>query len=424
MIDILTIFVQSYSIIVMIIIMSYTVRHFYFTFNRTFMKQRLSYEDIHDSESQKISVFVAMHNEEKVAKTVLECLLKSAENNPKIEVIAINDHSIDKTEEILNDFIREHPQIKAIHRKDPLLPRGKPNGLNDALKIASGDIIIVFDADHIPPKGIVENLATAFHDPEVVAVMGRVVPYNAEKNLVTSLITIERSAGYQIDQQARYNLNLMPQYGGTVAGFRKEVIVKMGGFDPRILAEDTDLSIKTYMRGWKIMYNARSECFEEAPEVWRIRSLQIMRWARGHNLIMIQQMKNLLQSRFLSPWQKIDGALLLMIYMLPFLLVLAFCSSLFLLFFGNSKLAIMLQLSTFTTIFHGFGNFAPFFQASCSLMLDGDIKKARLIPLMAVSFFFSMIYCTMGFCKAVADFFTNRTPEWLKTVRFRQQGAS
>ena len=43
---------------------------------------------------------------------------------------------------------------------------------------------------------------------------------NAATNLLTGLLDLERSAGYQVDQQARMNRNLVPQYGGTVGGIR------------------------------------------------------------------------------------------------------------------------------------------------------------------------------------------------------------
>ena len=68
--------------------------------------------------------------------------------------------------------------------------------------------------------GLLKQLVAPFFDPEVGAVMGRVVPVNSGANLLTRLLDLERSGGYQVDQQARMNMNLMPQYGGTVGGVR------------------------------------------------------------------------------------------------------------------------------------------------------------------------------------------------------------
>ena len=68
------------------------------------------------------------------------------------------------------------------------------------MELATGEIIIVFDADYRPARDMLKQLAIAFEDPEVGAVMGRVIPYNTNKNLLTSLINLECSGGYQVDQ--------------------------------------------------------------------------------------------------------------------------------------------------------------------------------------------------------------------------------
>ncbi len=143
------------------------------------------------------------------------------------------------------------------------------------MELATGEIIIVFDADYRPARDMLKQLAIAFEDPEVGAVMGRVIPYNTNKNLLTRLINLERSGGYQVDQQARYNLRTIPQYGGTVGGFRKDVMLDMGGFNPLVLAEDTELTYRLYTHGWKVVYANSAECYEEAPETWEVRGRQI-----------------------------------------------------------------------------------------------------------------------------------------------------
>lgn len=91
---------------------------------------------------------------------------------------------------------------------------------------------------------MLKQIALGFEDPQVGAVMGRVIPYNTNTNMLTRLINLERSGGYQVDQQARYNLKTIPQYGGTVGGFRKDFLLETGGFNPKVLAEDTELTYR------------------------------------------------------------------------------------------------------------------------------------------------------------------------------------
>ena len=87
---------------------------------------------------------------------------------------------------------------------------------------------MVFDADYIPGPRLLKQLVAPFFDAEVGAVMGRVVPLNVGESLLTRLLDLERAGGYQVDQQARMNLRLIPQYGGTVGGVRR-VALRAGG---------------------------------------------------------------------------------------------------------------------------------------------------------------------------------------------------
>ncbi len=97
------------------------------------------------------------------------------------------------------------------------------------------EVVLIFDADYIPGKALIRQLVAPFFDPEVGAVMGRVVPLNVGKKCLTRLLDLERSGGYQVDQQARMNLHMVPQYGGTVAGVRKSALDEIGGWNENAL---------------------------------------------------------------------------------------------------------------------------------------------------------------------------------------------
>ena len=239
MVDNIVCILHMFFIFVVVVMLTYAVRHFIFTFNRLYCRQKFYYQDIVDSDLPKVTVLIPMHNEEQVVTGVLDALLACDYPAEKLEIKPVNDHSEDKTKEILDEYHIKHPNIVPLHREKDEQTKGKPAALNDAMKTATGDIIIVFDADYLPGKGLIKVLATAFADPEVGAVMGRVTPVNTKVNLMTRLLELERSGGYQVDQQARYNLDLLPQYGGTVGGYRKDLLLATGGFNTKILAEDT-----------------------------------------------------------------------------------------------------------------------------------------------------------------------------------------
>ena len=132
--------------------------------------------------------------------------------------------------------------------------------------------------------------------PEVGAVMGRVVPHNVNSSLLTRLLDLERSGGYQINQQARYNLGLIPQFGGTVGSVRRTALESVGGWNSFTLTEDTDLTLQMVIKGWKIAYVNRAECYEEVVETWQARKGQIDRWAIGHTDCFHRYLGQLLRS--------------------------------------------------------------------------------------------------------------------------------
>ncbi|MGN0380157.1 MAG: glycosyltransferase [Butyrivibrio sp.] len=409
---------KGYFIACIVIVVLYAIRHYIFSYNRMFVRQKISYRDIYDSDYPKVTVLIPMHNEELVMRQTLDSLIQCDYDRDKLEIIGINDHSEDKTAEILDSYCARYPYIKALHRLDPDQMRGKPVGLNEAMEMATGDVIIVFDADYKPSVNLIKKLATAFKDPEVGAVMGRVIPINANRNYLTTLLNLERTGGYQVDQQARYNLGLVPQYGGTVGGFRKNVIMETGGFDTKILAEDTELTYRLYTMGYVVLYDNSAECYEESPETWSVRGRQIRRWARGHNEVMFRYFGKTLVSKNLSVMQKIDGIFLLMVYMIPFLLFLALIDSIVLFFLGEMEIFSGLWVFFFFGIYNAWGNFAPFYEISAGAILDGLEKELYALPLLSFSFYFYMWYIVRGFCDAVVDVVTMRNVTWDKTKRF------
>lgn len=410
---------KAYMICCTVLILVYVVRHFLFALNRLFGHQRLYYNDIYTSDMKSVTVVIPMHNEEQVLSYVLDSLLECEYDRDRLEIIPINDNSTDRTRELLDEYHRRYEFIRPLHRD--CKERGKPVGLNDAIKLARGEIIIVFDADYRPAKNMLKQLALAFEDPEVGAVMGRVIPYNTNKNILTRLINLERSGGYQVDQQARYNLSTIPQYGGTVGGFRKDILEQTDGFNPLVLAEDTELTYRLYTSGWKVIYANSAECYEEAPETWEVRARQIRRWSRGHNQVLFRYLFKTIASEYMNVREKADGVLLLFVYAVPFFMLLGHMASLILFFTGNMEILSGWWVLMFLGMYCAFGNFAPFFEIGTALFLDGVEKECHLLPLLLFNFYFYMWHISRGFVDAVVDVITRRKAKWDKTVRFAKR---
>ena len=387
--------------IIFFVMSIYSIRHYIFYWNRLFGKQKGSQQDLAGYFLPPVSIIVPMHNEENVAENILELLasMDYPKENGQYEVIAINDNSSDATADIINDFASNYPFIKAVHR--PQGGRGKGEALISGTEMATNEIILVFDADYQPSKACVKRLVAPFSDPEVGLVMGRVVPINTTSSLMTRLIDLERSGGYQVDQQARYNLGLVPQYGGTVGGIRRKVLERIGGWNSMMLAEDTDITIRSYARGWKIGYVNVAECYEEAVENWKERRHQLFRWAVGHNQSLLQHSRSIIVNPLLSTIQKIDGMLLLGVYIVPVLMFIGLFLSIVAYFFGSYWWWLLFSALVFTIGYNNVGNFAAFNEVGISAVLDKRGRIIWLLPWSLFNFFANIWLCTGAFLRSL-----------------------
>jgi cellulose synthase/poly-beta-1,6-N-acetylglucosamine synthase-like glycosyltransferase len=405
-----------YTIVALVFI--YTVRHYWFTFNRLFGRQRHPYIDVDTANWPTVTVVIPAHNEEKVISHAIDALLDSDYPAEKFRIMPVNDRSTDNTEAIIKDYAQQYPnKIRPVFRSAG--KPGKAAALKDATRFIETEILIVFDADYIPGKGLLKQLVAPFFDPEVGAMMGRVVPHNVAKNLLTRLMDLERSGGYQVDQQARMNMHLVPQYGGTVGGVRVSALESVGGWDEKTLAEDTDITYRLLLEGWKTVYQNRSECYEEVPETWDARLKQIMRWAKGHNLSTARYTIPLLFNRHTSLFEKIDGILLLGVYAMSPLLLLGWITAIILFFLGEHLMFGVISLLVLTS-FGALGNFAAFFEISAAVRLDNCRQRIRLLPLNIINFLLSMIAitrATFAFMLPGQQF----RDFWEKTERFRRR---
>ncbi|MGB9926551.1 MAG: glycosyltransferase [Candidatus Bathyarchaeales archaeon] len=278
---------------------------------------------------------------------LLQRMTALAYPHDKLQIIVIDDASSDRTGQIAEEYSKRCKHITVLHRDKEDGGRGKASALNFGLKHATGEIMLCFDADYYPQKDIVKKLVKEFADPTVGAVQGRRVVLNEAQSLVTRLVTLERIGGYRIDKEARDTLGLIPQFGGTVGGFRRGIIEALGGFDEGMLAEDMDLTFQVYLAGFKVRYVAAAECYEEAVADWRAYWRQRHRWAQGHMQVCFKNVFRVLKSKKLSFKEKVDGILLLHVYFMPIITLISFCAGALLILLEPSQLVVALWILVF-----------------------------------------------------------------------------
>ena len=405
--------------IIVAIICIYTFRHYWFTLNRLFGFQRHPYIDTDTAEWPPVTILVAAHNEEKVVANILGALMTVKYPPEKMLIIPVNDRSTDRTREIIDEFVERFPgRIQPFHRKEG--KGGKAAALKDAMELVKTEVILIFDADYIPGAGLVKQLVAPFFDPEVGGVMGRVVPMNCGANLLTRLLDLERSGGYQVDQQARMNLRLVPQHGGTVAGVRLSALREIGGWNDASLTEDTDLTYRLLLHGWKTAYQNRSECYEEVPETWTVRLKQIMRWAKGHNQAMVTYAIRLALGRHRATLrERIDGTLLLGVYAIAPVTMIGWILALGVFYQGVAPLHGLIALFGITA-YASVGNLAAFFEIAAAVRLDGNRQRVSLLPFLILGFSVSIFAVSHAAWSQLVGLVRKAEFHWDKTERFRK----
>jgi cellulose synthase/poly-beta-1,6-N-acetylglucosamine synthase-like glycosyltransferase len=410
---------ETLFLILATLMIAYLIRHYIFTLTvlKNHQKREKAVTPGNAAYQPTVSILIPALDEEKVIGRILQRMTELTYPKDKMEIIVIDDGSTDDTGKIAEQCSKEYSYIKVIHRSEKEGGRGKASTLNAGLKYAKGEIILCFDVDYYPQRDILEKLTKEFADPKVGAVQGRVTVLNEPQNIVTRLVTLERIGGYCVDQQARDTLGLITQLGGTVAGLRRDLLESLGRWDESILAEDTDITFRVYLAGYKIRYVNEAECYEEAVENWRAYWKQRYRWAKGHMQCAFKHSLKVLKSNNLRFREKVDGLLLLNVYFIPILVLLSWIISVLLFFLKSPQWFGMFWALVPISFYSCVGNFAPFFEVGIGAYLDGRTRAHWLIPLLIFTFLYNIPICTKAFVDLLISKISRKNYcHWDKTV--------
>jgi len=221
----------------------------------------------------KVSILVPAYNEEKTIASTLKSLLNLDYPKDKLEIIAINDGSTDKTLEIMKKF-RKYG-IKIIDKPNG----GKASALNAGLKKAKGEIIVCMDADSIVKRDALKKTIGYFNDPKVGAVASSLKVYKP-KTFWQKIQSVE----YIYNIFLRKVLALMDSVfvvPGPFGLYRKEALERVGGWDEKNITEDMELTFRLQKAGYKIETCLNSIVYTKTPETFKRLIRQRVRWYRG-----------------------------------------------------------------------------------------------------------------------------------------------
>lgn len=221
--------------------------------------------------TEPVTVLVPAYNEKECIENTVRSLMES--DHP-IEVIVIDDGSSDGTADIVDDLWL--PNVRVVRQANA----GKPEALNNGIRNARHDIIVMMDGDTVFEPSTVRELVQPFGDPRVGAVAGNAKVGNRD-SLIGAWQHIEYVMGFNLDRRMYDVLRCMPTIPGAVGAFRREALERVGGMSDDTLAEDTDITMAIHRDGWRVVYAERARAWTEAPESVQQLWSQRYRWSYG-----------------------------------------------------------------------------------------------------------------------------------------------
>lgn len=221
----------------------------------------------------KVSVIIPAYNEEDTIKKTLEHVFNS--DYDLFEVVVVNDGSTDKTAEIVREMMKKYKKLKLINKKNT----GKADSLNYALKRVKGELVVVIDSDSYVLKDAIRKMTGYFDDPKVGCVTGRILVANRE-----TLLERIQALEYAMIAFTRKLLEFIEGIWvtpGALSMYRKDALLKVGGFNPKNLTEDVEITWRLIKAGYKIRMCLAAGTYTSVPSNKRKWWRQRIRWDIG-----------------------------------------------------------------------------------------------------------------------------------------------
>ncbi len=249
------------------------------------------------AELPRITVQLPIFNEQFVIDRLLEacCRLEYPKDKLQIQVL---DDSTDETCAVAEAMVERYRAagnpIEYIHRTNRY--GYKAGALDAGLQTATGDFIAIFDADFVPPPDWLLRVVDHFAEPGIGMVQTRWTHLNRDYSFLTQVEAILLDGHFVLEHGGRSRAGVFFNFNGTAGMWRRAAIEEAGGWQHDTLTEDTDLSYRSQLKGWKFKYLQDVECPAEVPIEMTAFKTQQARWAKG----LIQTAKKVLPMVFRS----------------------------------------------------------------------------------------------------------------------------
>ena len=299
-------------ITILVFMMLYTA-YMQIAFKHRVRKQRKNPVEKNYSYQPFVSIMIPAHNEEEVISETVENI--ASIDYPKYEIIVIDDRSTDNTYQVLEQLSKKYQNLKYFSRTKEAFP-GKSAVLNDALKIAKGEAILVFDADARVKKDFLRELLPALEPEAVGAVQARKVIINREQNFLTRCQDNEMAVDTHF-QVGRDSVKGAVELRGNGELIKREALEDVNGWNIYTVTDDLDLSTRLQIKGWDVRFCPEVCVYEEGVPSYIPLLKQRRRWIEGSIRRYLEHFSEVLTSNDMSLRVSLDMTAYITEFILP-----------------------------------------------------------------------------------------------------------
>jgi cellulose synthase/poly-beta-1,6-N-acetylglucosamine synthase-like glycosyltransferase len=233
-------------------------------------------------ELPRVTIQLPVFNEQFVIERLLNAVCRLQYPLEKLEIQVLDD-STDETRAVARDLVEYHASrgvpVSYYHRAKR---QGfKAGALAAGMEKATGEFIAIFDADFVPPEDFLLRTIHYFRDIAVGMVQARWTHINRNYSFLTEVEAILLDGHFVLEHAGRARSNVFFNFNGTAGVWRRKAIEEAGGWQNDTLTEDTDLSYRAQLKGWKFIYLQDVVCPAELPIEMTAFKTQQARWAKG-----------------------------------------------------------------------------------------------------------------------------------------------
>ena len=229
-----------------------------------------------------VTIQLPLYNERYVVERLVEEVTK-IEYPKELLQIQVLDDSTDDTAPFAEALVERYRAMGypiEYHHRDNR--HGfKAGALQEGLKTATGEFVAIFDADFCPPADFLTRTVHFFSDPGVGVVQTRWSYLNRDYNFLTEVEAMMLDGHFILEHGARSRAGFFFNFNGTAGILRKSMIDDAGGWQHDTLTEDSDLSYRAQLKGWRFVYLPGLDCPSELPVEMHGFQIQQSRWAKG-----------------------------------------------------------------------------------------------------------------------------------------------